>query len=248
MSTLVLRLYLLSGIIHLITAAFPFLWHSSRASSPRQGQISMMDQEQTNVGGRIRELRNDKGLSLRAMAKRGGLSVNAISRIERGESSPTVSSLLRLAAVLGVHVADFFTTGPESSTILVRRGERLWSRGVGLLMESLGVGLPGQILEPFLMTIEAGSEEVQEPYVHPGEEFVYCIEGEVEYQVEDDWHRLEAGDSLLFLAKQPHRYRNISSDKAIVLLVLASTFLDAGLSRQQHLMTTGEARSKGEEE
>jgi transcriptional regulator with XRE-family HTH domain len=104
------------------------------------------DQEQINVGGRIRELRNEMGLSLRAMARRSGLSVNAISRIERGESSPTVASLLRLAAVLRVHVADFFLSGPESSTILVRSSDRLRSRGVGLLIESLGVGLPGQIL------------------------------------------------------------------------------------------------------
>jgi quercetin dioxygenase-like cupin family protein len=87
------------------------------------------------------------------------------------------------------------------------------------------------------MTIDAGAEEIEDPYEHPGEELVYCITGEIEYQVEDEWHRLEAGDNLLFLAKQPHRYRNRSSDKAIVLLVLASTDLDAGLSRQQHLMT-----------
>jgi transcriptional regulator with XRE-family HTH domain len=198
----------------------------------------MKEEAHINVGGRIRELRNKTGLSLRAVAERSGLSPNAISRIERGESSPTVSSLLRLAGVLGVHVADFFTTGPESSTILVRRGERLRSRGVGWMMESLGVGLPGQILEPFLMTIDAGVEESDDTYIHPGEEFVYCIDGEVEYQVEDEWHRLQAGDSLLFLAKQPHRYRNTSPERAIVLLILASTDLDAGLSRQQHLMAS----------
>lgn len=211
-----------------------------------RGWVAMKEKSPINVGKRVRELRKRASLSLRAMAERSGLSLNAISRIERGESSPTVSSLIRLAAVLGVHVADFFTTGPERSTILVRRGERLRSRGVGMLMESLGVGLPGQMLEPFLMTIDAGAEEIEEAYVHPGEEFVYCIQGEVEYQVEDEWYWLQAGDSLLFLAKQPHRYRNTSSQVAVVLLVLASD-LDTGLSRQQHLMTPGEARSRREE-
>gem|GEM_PF-4385002 len=89
--------------------------------------------------------------------------MNAISRIERGESSPTVASLFTLATALQVHIADLFTTVPESSTILVRRNQRLRSRGAGLIMESLGIGLPGQILEPFLMTIDAGAEGIDIP-------------------------------------------------------------------------------------
>jgi quercetin dioxygenase-like cupin family protein len=105
------------------------------------------------------------------------------------------------------------------------------------MMESLGIGLPGQILEPFLMTIEAGAEAIDTPCSHPGEEFVHCIEGEIEYQVDETWYRLDAGDSLLFLAKQPHRYRNTSLHTARVLLILASTEQDASLSQQQHLMT-----------
>jgi transcriptional regulator with XRE-family HTH domain len=196
----------------------------------------MQHDEQIEVGRRIRELRQAAGLSLRAMAKRSGLSTNAISRIERGESSPTVASLLRLAGVLRVHVADLFTAGSERLTILVRQGDRLQSRGPGQLMESLGAGLPGQMLEPFLMTIEPGAGEVEEAYAHSGEEFVYCIEGELEYQVEGEWHQLGPGDSLLFMAKQPHRYRNTRRREAKILLILASADLDAGLSRQQHLM------------
>jgi transcriptional regulator with XRE-family HTH domain len=207
----------------------------------------MKEQEQLDVGGRIREIREERRLSLRALAERCGLSVNAISRIERGESSPTVSSLLRLATSLDVHITDLFKTGPEQSTILVRRNRRLRSRGEGALMESLGIGLPGQLLEPFLMTIEAGVDGVDEPCVHDGEEFVHCIEGEIEYRVADEWFRLEAGDSLLFLARQPHMFRNTSLNPASVLLVLASTNQEASLSQQQHLMTI-RGRSSDQEE
>jgi transcriptional regulator with XRE-family HTH domain len=197
----------------------------------------MKDQNPVNVGARIRELRNDRRLSMRALAELSGLSLNAISRIERGESSPTVASLFTLATALQVHIADLFTTVPESSIILVRRNQRLRSRGAGLMMESLGIGLPGQILEPFLMTIDAGAEGIDIPCSHPGEEFVHCIEGEIEYQVDDEWYRLEAGDSLLFQAKRPHRYRNTNLNPAIVLLILASTEQEPSLSQQQHLMT-----------
>ncbi len=199
----------------------------------------MKNLPQFDVGTRIREFREDKRLSLRALSERSGLSVNAISRIERGESSPTVSSLLLLAEGLDINIRDFFDAGLDQSTILVRRNKRLRSLGDGALMESLGVGLPGQIIEPFLMTIESGALGVEEPCVHAGEEFVHCIEGEIEYQVGDTWHRLEAGDSLLFLASQAHMCRNTSLETAVILIILASSDQDTSLSRQQHLMTIG---------
>ena len=197
----------------------------------------MNEQAPVDVGARIRELRQERRLSLRAMAERSGLSLNAISRIERGESSPTVASLFLIANALKVHIADLFTVAPESATIIVRRNQRLRSHGAGLMMESLGIGLPGQILEPFLMTIEAGAEIIDIPCSHPGEEFVHCIEGEIEYQVDDVWYRLETGDSLLFQARQPHCYRNTGLQTARVLLILASTEQDVSLSQKQHLMT-----------
>ncbi len=199
----------------------------------------MNDHQSFDVGTRIREIREERRLSLRALAERCGLSVNAISRIERGESSPTVSSLLLLAAGFDIHIRDFFETGPEQSTILVRKNTRLQSSGDGAQMESLGVGLPGQILEPFLMTIESGALGVEKPCEHAGEEFVHCIEGEIEYQVGEQWYQLEAGDSLLFLASQAHMCRNTSRQTAVILVVLASTDQDVGLSHQQHLMTIG---------
>jgi transcriptional regulator with XRE-family HTH domain len=199
----------------------------------------MSEYQSLDVGTRIREIREERRLSLRALAERCGLSVNAISRIERGENSPTVSSLLLLASGLGIHIKDFFETGPEQSTIFVRKNKRLRSQGDGALIESLGVGLPGQILEPFLMTVEPGALGVEQPCAHAGEEFVHCIEGAIEYQVSDQWFHLEAGDSLLFLASQEHMCRNTSTQKAVILIVLASMEQDVSLSHQQHLMTIG---------
>ena len=199
----------------------------------------MNENQSLDVGTRVREIREERRLSLRALAARCGLSVNAISRIERGESSPTVSSLLLLASGLDIHIKDFFDTGPEKATIFVRKNKRLQSLGDGAQMESLGVGLPGQNLEPFLMTIEPGALGVEQPCAHAGEEFVHCIEGKIDYQVGDQWYRLEAGDSLLFLASQEHMCRNKSRQTAVILIVLASNDQDVGLSHQQHLMTIG---------
>lgn len=192
--------------------------------------------EQPNVGSRIRKLRDERGLSLRALAEDCGLSVNAISRIERGESSPTVSSLHRLSKGLRVPITDFFRMDEDQQTIVVRRTQRRRSRSDGVLMESLGTGLPGQRLEPFMITLAAGAEATDESIMHRGEEFIYIVEGEVEYQVGNSRHRLEEGDSLLFRSEQPHCLRNSHVETARVLMILQSAD-DLAHTQQQHLMT-----------
>jgi transcriptional regulator with XRE-family HTH domain len=195
----------------------------------------MNETDQLNVGSRLRSLRQQRGLSMQLLAERSGLSVNAIGRVERGESSPTVSSLQRCARALGVSVTAFFETQPQRSTIVVPRNRRPRSQGDGVLVESLGAGLEGQRLGPFLITVMPGAGG-DRPIVHEGEEFAHCVEGEVEYLVSDAWHRLEAGDSLLFLASQPHAFRNTSLERAVVLLVVQASNEDIGFTQQQHLM------------
>lgn len=196
----------------------------------------MTNQRLLDVGTRIRELREQHGLSLRALAEQCGLSINAISRIERGENSPTVTSLHRLATALKVPITDLFKTGSDVSTIIIRRNRRPRSRGEGILIESLGVGLPGQRIEPFLMTLAPGACAGEEPISHKGEEFVFCVEGEIEYLVDREWQRLEAGDSLVFQASQSHLCRNAGLEKAVVLFVIQALEEDYPISRQQHMM------------
>jgi transcriptional regulator with XRE-family HTH domain len=193
------------------------------------------EKEHPDVGSSIREIREAKGYSLRGLAERSGLSLNAINRIERGVSSPTVSSLQRLATALSVPINRFFEIGNEYATILIRKNQRMRTRGKGVLFESLGSGLPGQMIEPFLMTLLPGAVGGEEPISHAGEEFVYCVEGEVEYLVNDEWHRLEAGDSLLFQSPQPHLCRNTGLKQAIVLLIILAVEEDVRLAQHQHL-------------
>jgi transcriptional regulator with XRE-family HTH domain len=167
-----------------------------------------------NVGLRIRELRNRRGIALRALAEKCGLSANAISLIERGETSPTVSSLHQLATALEVPITDFFEEKTAVTSVHVKQDRGLRFRSKNLEMENLGTGLPNQQLQPFRMTIEPGSETISEPVTHPGQEFVYCLEGEIEYFVADQRYQLKSGDSLLLEATQPHNWRNTTQRKA----------------------------------
>jgi transcriptional regulator with XRE-family HTH domain len=193
----------------------------------------MIQDIKPNVGVRLRAFRERQGWSLRMLAQRCGLSINAISRIERGENSPTVSSLHRLATALAVPITDFFLEKPKQAVILVKDGSGKKHNEEGFVVEHLGKGLPNQQLEPFMLIIEPECSAADIPIDHPGEEFVHCLSGEIEYHIGDEIYHLTSGDSLLFESSQPHFWRNTSSAPAKILLVFQAA-QDNSLARQRH--------------
>ncbi|HKJ28125.1 MAG TPA: XRE family transcriptional regulator [Anaerolineales bacterium] len=185
----------------------------------------MGESVETHVGQAIWKLRKQRGLSLRSLASQCGLSITAISKIERGENSPTVASLHQLAAALEVPITDFFRQDVEQYVVYVKASQGAVLRSGGMQIESLGAGLPFQQLEPLKFTIEPaekGDSEINdlEPVAHSGEEFVYCLKGKLDYTIDDQIYRLEPGDCLLFKASHPHSWRALGPENAEVLLVL----------------------------
>ena len=172
-----------------------------------------------NVGQRLRSLRERQGLSLRGLAEQCGLSVNAISLIERGETSPTVSSLHQLATAMGIPITSFFEDEQDEAIVFTRPSTRLRSEASGVVLESLGIGLRQQQLEPFLITVAPGAGNLDQAITHAGEELVYCLTGQIEYQVGDRLFLLEAGSSLLFEASLPHRFHNPGEQRAQLIMV-----------------------------
>ncbi|MEW5869760.1 MAG: XRE family transcriptional regulator [Chloroflexota bacterium] len=189
-----------------------------------------------NVGQRLRSLREQQGLSLRALSERSGLSVTAISQIEHGENSPTVASLHRLSNALHISITDLFQEEARQTTIFVKRELGLHSQNNGVWMESLGIGLFNQQLEPFRMVIQPNVDSTPDPISHPGEEFVHCLEGEIQYTTGARTFTLEKGDSLLFDATQAHAYHNQTDQQAVLLIVFLSS-QDRQLIQQLHLHT-----------
>jgi len=190
--------------------------------------------EKVKVGQRIKELRTKQGLSLRALAELSHLSTNAISLIERGGNSPTVSSLHSLATALGVPITAFFERHGDGQVILMKKDTRPVSETAGVRMENLGSGLPNQQLEPFLMTIEPGGSSTSRQITHSGEELVYVLNGALMCKIREKEYSLEEGDSLLFLASQPHIYRNLASKPAQIIIIFQP--MVGQLMAHQHYM------------
>jgi transcriptional regulator with XRE-family HTH domain len=174
-----------------------------------------------DVGRRLRELRLEQGLSIRALAEKSSLNFNTLSLIENGRTSPSVSTLQQLAKGLEVPITVFFENDiPKTHISFLRAGQRRRAAFAHGTMEDLGGGLTLHGGQPFLVNLEPKADSGPTPIVHTGLEFVFCLEGHLSYTIEDHKYPLEPGDSLLFEAYLPHCWQNTGETPSRSLLVL----------------------------
>ncbi len=175
-----------------------------------------------DVASRLRNLRESRGISMRTLGTKSGLSANALSMIERGKTSPSVSTLYKLADALGVSITAFFDSETEKKqAVFLKSDQRTrisFTRGV---FEALGGENFAGRVEPFMLTLESGASCGPHGMVHTGHEFVFCLRGQLDYYVEKELFHLEAGDSLLFASKLSHRWRNASNTVANALIIIS---------------------------
>jgi transcriptional regulator with XRE-family HTH domain len=175
-----------------------------------------------DVGLRLRQLRDEQHISMRGLATKSGLSANALSMIERGKTSPSVSTLYKLSDALGVAITEFFNQQVERQKIVyLKPDERTHIDFVRGSLEGLGGELFVGKVSPFLVTLENDSGSGQTQMSHTGHEFVFCLHGKLEYRVEDFVYLLDAGDSLLFAAQLKHSWRNKGGNVANALIVIS---------------------------
>lgn len=160
------------------------------------------------VGARVRQLRQERHLSIRTLAAKCGVSANTISLIENEHTSPSVHTLQLLARGLGISLVSFFESEKaEPALVYQKHGQRSLTRFMyGHLMQ-LGEGLPPLGAEPILVTLEPGRAQGAD-IRHVGREFLFCLEGRLTCVVKRKEYLLSPGDSLLFDATLPHHWAN----------------------------------------
>jgi transcriptional regulator with XRE-family HTH domain len=179
--------------------------------------------EQFSLGTRLRDLRKERILTQKELASKAGISVNAVSLIERNEISPSVATLQTLAEALNVEMSYFFDEPVQANIVHLKQKQRPFLTGDGVTIQSVGQRLPAQQIEPFLLILEPWAKSGKDNVIHSGHEFLYCLEGTVEYEVNNQIYLLEKGDILLFEASQPHRWRNPTDQEVELLLILETT-------------------------
>lgn len=210
-------------------------WHESLLSLI-EPNVDQPEIEEICVGRRLREVRKLRGLSIRSLAEMSGLNFNTLSLIENEKTSPSVSTLQQLARALGVPITVFFESESLQKEIIFqksgRRPRAFFSQG---FLEDMGSGLTLGDGLPLLITLEPGADIGNDPIVHSGQEFVYCLEGQINYSVADEEYQLNAGDSLIFQAYLPHRWGNIGKSTSRSILILCPSDENDRLAEQHFL-------------
>lgn len=201
-----------------------------------------------DVGGRLRQLRTERGKSMRALARESGLSTNALSMIERGRTSPSVSTLYKISDALEIPITAFFRLEPPKQEIVFCKSSQ---RKRVNFPDGIWEGLGGESfigrVEPFMLTLEAGGESGPYGMLHTGHEFVMCLSGQIEYDVEDKTYILNPGDSLMFAAQLRHRWRNLAQSTSTAIIVLAG-FEQGERPSEFHLSSGQKSESEEEDE
>lgn len=170
------------------------------------------------VGVRIRALRQQRGLTVRALASSTGLSIGLISQVERGLVDPSLETLRRVGRVLEVPIFDLFGDARDAPAAVVRKDTRMLIQspqgGVTYTRISPGSGKI-EMLEGHL---EPGGASSAQPWAHPSEECVLVVSGRVVVEVAGERYLLASGDSCYFDSRLPHRYTNETSQPARYVL------------------------------
>jgi transcriptional regulator with XRE-family HTH domain len=185
--------------------------------------------EELRIGKKLKELRMQKGFSLEDVSAVSGIEVSMLSQFENGEIIPPLATLQNLSKAFDIKMVHFFQDTVSSEKISVTRShERVkierrphHKKGeIDYIYEALEVRKSDKHMEPFMVEIKNKDTAEMVFVEHQGEEFVFLLEGELEFRSLDRVEVLEPGDSIYFESDISHSFRCLSDDPAKAIIVL----------------------------
>lgn len=176
-----------------------------------------------DTGARLKDERERRRLSQRQLAALTGVTGGMISLIEQNRTSPSIATMKKLLAGLGIPLSEFFAAGEPAETKWHFAREELreitpQGEGGEAGVRFFQVGQPGaSALLILYETYQPGADTGPELYSHDAEEGGVVVSGEILVTVGSDTRLLKAGDGYLFNSRQPHRFRNPGPDACIIV-------------------------------
>jgi len=175
----------------------------------------------SHLAENLKSLRAERGWSLSQCASETGVSKAMLGQIERGESSPTIATLWKIAGGFNLSLSSLLGEAgdvrPEDIfTIRDAKSLRKPIGNDGMLTATLFPYDPKSGFEFFELTFPPEYERVSVPHKAGVIEYISVLQGCMSVQVDGKWHELTAGQSLKFLADRPHSYRNRENIDAVV--------------------------------
>lgn len=172
----------------------------------------------TELGRRLKYVRELFGYSLRELGQRAGLTHATISFIERGKISPAVGTLRKILDSFPMTLSEFFALDPASEpTVFFGRNDLLEVGGGGVSLKQVGRNLKGRPLQLLYERYAPGAATASEPYAHDGEEGGVVVAGRIEITVGNQTRVLDAGEGYLFPSRVPHRFRNPGPEECVIV-------------------------------
>lgn len=199
--------------------------------------ILLFPMDEQAMGANIRLLRQQAKLTIDQAARQAELTKGTLSKIETGNLSSSISTLMRIADSLGVPLAEFFIEPQKApSFVLTRQGEgktitRDGSR-FGYSYEALAPDMPRKQVEPFILTIRPGDPVGK--FRHGGQELIYMLEGKLRFTIDDEKLTLQPGDSLYFDPTCQHTTEVIGKKAAKFLCVFIQRSADEPPIKMSH--------------
>jgi transcriptional regulator with XRE-family HTH domain len=186
--------------------------------------------KELRLGAKIRKLRQDRRLTLQELSELSGLSKPLLSQIENDQVTPPIATLLKISKGLKVGIHFFFEEEEDQQkVVLTRAAQQQPTRRRsgndaphGYIYRSLAPGIRHKPMEPFLVEFELTDWSDSFFYRHDGFEFIYLLDGELEFHYGSDIMRLLPGDSIYYDSSEPHGYVSVGEVRARAVAVLYS--------------------------
>lgn len=178
-------------------------------------EISKLDI--SSLGKRIRAARKEKAIPLRELSSRTNLSIGALSQIERGGMTPSLSSMIRIAKSLERPLGNFFDNPSlfKQDAVFTRKGkETLVHSLLNVRVHRLYYDETSNV-EIVKGIFEASGRTGDEKYQHEGEEWGTVLEGRLKVELGSKTYILNEGDSIFFKSDVPHRLLNAHKGRTI---------------------------------
>jgi transcriptional regulator with XRE-family HTH domain len=185
--------------------------------------------EDLKIGSKVQELRRKKRYTLEDLATKTGVAKSVLSEIEAGDVIPPVATLLRLSKAFGVGMAYFFEDEAVAEKISVtRKGDRIrlerrphhHQGEVDYIYESLETKKPDKHMEPLFVEFRPMDTSEMIFVSHEGEEFIFVLDGTLEFRSDDRIEILEAGDAIYFESDINHSFRALGEKPATAIGVI----------------------------
>jgi len=174
------------------------------------------------LGEKFRRLRAAKGFSLEDLAKKTNLTRSFLSQIEKNKTSPSISSLIKIAEALGISVGDLFREEKDLNKSIIHQAEResFSIEKNKLKVELLTPRRQEKKFEPVLVRFGVGGST--ETISLSGAFFCLVLEGKLELSMGNETHILAKGDSLYMESAPEERWKNIGEDDVMAFVVATS--------------------------